>query len=79
LLRLARLSDHGAVAVQEREIEVAVRGASRPLAHTRARDVVRASNLGDVDTARDVGERGEDVPYIMSLPGQSVARKDPLP
>ena len=76
---LGRLSDHGAVTVQESEIEVAMRSASDPLAHTSARNVVLASDLGDVDAALDVGDCREDIPCVMGLPWQSVTRQDTFP
>ncbi len=63
-----RLSDRGAVTVQDREIEVAMRGASDPLAHASARNVVLARDIGDVDAALHVGDCREHVPCIMGLP-----------
>jgi hypothetical protein len=46
-----------------------MRGAPQPLAHAGARDVVPASDLGDVDAAIDAGDCREDVPHVVGLPG----------
>lgn len=46
-----------------------MRGAPQPLAHAGARDVMPASDLGNVDAAIDAGERREDVPRVVGLPG----------
>jgi hypothetical protein len=60
--------------VEDGQVEVAVRGASQPLAQAGARDVMRARDLGDVVAAIDAGERREDLPCVVGLPGQRVAR-----
>jgi hypothetical protein len=56
------------------QVEVAVRGTPQPLAQAGARDVMRARDLGDVVAAIDAGKRREDLPRVVGLPGQRVAR-----
>ena len=43
--------------------------APQPLAHAGARDVVPASDLGDLDALIDAGDRRVDVPRVMGLSG----------
>jgi len=57
------------VPVQDPEIEVAMGDAPQPLAHAGARDVVPASDLGDLDALIDAGDRRVDVPRVMGLSG----------
>jgi len=79
LWQLFRGSDHGAMPVQDRQVEVAVRGASHPLAHANACHAVLACDLVDVDTALGGRDCGEDILYVVGLPWQSVARQDSFP
>jgi hypothetical protein len=46
-----------------------MRGAPQPLAHAGPRDVMPASDLGDVHPTIDSAQRREDVPRVVGLPG----------
>jgi hypothetical protein len=62
--------------VQDRQVEVAMRGASYPLAHADACHAMRACDLLDVNTAVDARDCREDILYVVGLAWQGVARQN---